>query len=93
MNNETNKPIIYELGHIYGSKISKSGKWLNLIITADHGNETLRITCPVQLEADDMQDDKPYAIAQNGGASILNVSIYEETKKPVEEPKADDLPF
>lgn len=78
-----------ELGNIYGSRISKNGKWLNLIIKATiEGKETF-ITCPVRLSDDGKH---PFACdeAFNGVMAIHNIPLYQD-KKP-EEPKKEDKP-
>ena len=82
-----------ELGHIYGARISKSGKWLNLTIAADINGEKHFITCPVRIVEDyDGSNKKP--IAQIGQcASIYDIPIYEDSKPKQDEAKADDLPF
>lgn len=97
-----------ELGNIYGSRISKNGKWLNLLIVTHVGGQEVRITCPVRI-LEDMDEDtgkKPHAIVEmgcdsngnrysTGKALIANISIYED-KKPTEEQAAaedSDLPF
>lgn len=74
-----------ELGRIYGSKISKSGKWLNLIIAANVNGEEVKITCPISLE---LREGKPSAEVGNiGKAVIYGIPVYEEKK--AEQPNAD----
>ena len=96
-----------ELGRIYGSRISKNGKWLNLIIRVGDGENLLFVTCPVKIidDYDDRDGDlKPNAMIEYGRnsqgeryvmkANIIELPVYEkkEPEKP-KEPKADDLPF
>ena len=97
-----------ELGNIYGSRISKNGKWLNLLIVSHIDGREVRITCPVKIK-DDYDDivgsEKPYAwlemLHDSEGnkyidkASINNLRVYED-KKPTEAQAAaedSDLPF
>ena len=92
-----------KLGRLYGTRISKTGKYLNLIIKT---NEEF-ITCPIRIidEYDDRDGDlKPNAMIEYGRnsqgerfvlkANIIELPVYEkkEPEKP-HEPKADDLPF
>ena len=83
-----------EIGNIYGSRISKNGKWLNLLIVSHIGGKEVRITCPVRLPAN-ADEHKPVAVFENGHASISNIPVYED-RKPSEEQAAgedSDLPF
>lgn len=96
-----------ELGNIYGSRISKNGNWLNLLIVTHINGEDVRITCPVRLLADeDAKQKKPYAVLEyersidnerflTGKAIIANLPVYDD-KKPTEAQAAaddNDLPF
>lgn len=96
-----------ELGNIYGSRVSKNGKWLNLLIVSNIGGREVRITCPVRLavEYDDVNGKKPYArlekactaegVEYNEKAVIANLPVYED-RKPTEAQAAaedSDLPF
>lgn len=97
-----------ELGNIYGSRISKNGNWLNLLIVTHVGGQEVRITCPVRISKDEDEDKgkKPYAIIEMacdaagnhypvGKAMIANLPLYED-KKPTEAQAAaedSDLPF
>ena len=92
-----------ELGHIYGSRVSRNGKWLNLIIAAEINGEKHLITCPVKIE-DDYDDiagaEKPYAclewVCDSKGnrsidkARVCNLRVYEDSKPKQEEAKADE---
>ena len=86
-----------ELGNIYGSRISKNGKWLNLLIVTHVGGQEVRITCPVR-----MNDDYKHAYAfteldAEGAtrASICHIPVYEDWKPTEEQAAAEDsdLPF
>ena len=94
-----------ELGNIYGSRISKNGKWLNLLIVTHVGGQEVRITCPVRMEENKV-DNKPFAKFHLGDnplngevdkskAMLLYIPVYED-KKPTEAQAAaedSDLPF
>lgn len=96
-----------ELGNIYGSRVSKNGKWLNLLIVTHTDGKEVRITCPIRLvEDEDEKTDKPRAWLEKGidaegrehsegRAVISNIRVYED-KKPSEAQAAaedSDLPF
>lgn len=96
-----------ELGYIYGSRISKNGKWLNLLIVTHVGGQEVRITCPVRLEENKVEG-KPFAQFHltNGSpfkspekdmtkAMLLYIPVYED-RKPTEEQAAREdaeIPF
>ena len=85
-----------ELGNIYGSRVSKNGKWLNLLIVTHVGEQEVRITCPVRMESN-KAENKPFAAMEscNSRAKIYNLPVYED-KKPTEAQAAaedSDLPF
>ena len=96
-----------ELGNIYGSRVSKNGKWLNLLIVTHINGEETRITCPVRIatEYDDVGGKKPYARLEIGctaegehtadKAVIANLPVYEDRKPTEAQAKAEDsdLPF
>ena len=89
-----------ELGNIYGSRISKNGKWLNLIIKATiEGKETF-ITCPVKICDIEEANGKPHAVLEYAKtyegeryverANIWEIKVYQD-KKP-DEPKNEEKP-
>ncbi len=84
-----------ELGNIYGSRISKNGKWLNLLIVTHVGGQEVRITCPVRITE---TSEKPHAEIGTGTqrcATIYGVKVYEDNKPTEEQAAAEDsdLPF
>ncbi len=83
-----------ELGNVYGSRVSKNGKWLNLLIVTHTDGKEVRITCPIRL-ANNAEPSKPVATIDGKKASISNIALYED-KKPSEAQAAaedSDLPF
>lgn len=95
------------LGNIYGSRVSKNGKWLNLLIVTHVDGREIRITCPVRIatDYDDVGGKKPYARLEKAcnadgaeyieKAAIENLPVYED-RKPTEAQAAaedSDLPF
>ena len=97
-----------ELGNIYGSRISKNGNWLNLLIVTHVGGQEVRITCPVRIlkEIDEDTGKKPHAVIEMacdvngnkypvGKALIAGLPIYEDKKPTEAQAKAEDsdLPF
>lgn len=77
-----------EIGHIYGSRMSKSRKYLNLIIATTIEGKEIKITCPVTLEV-----DKKHAYAsmidESGKTARLSVPLFTESK-PQQEAKATE---
>lgn len=98
MNEQTKKN---ELGNIYGSRLSKNKKWLNLLIVTHIDGKEVKITCPVRI---DETQDKPFALVkefedadnvQVKRAAVLNIKLYEDRKPTEEQATAEnvDLPF
>ena len=79
-----------ELGNIYGSRVSKNGNWLNLLIITTHNGEKIKITCPVRLAFD---ENKPHAIVDGNHAIIENIPVYEDVSSSKREDTSDELPF
>lgn len=81
------------VGNIYGTRISKNGKWLNLIVKV----KDRKITIPVRI--DDDTQDKPFAIVKTINdeglkrATICGLKVYEDQKPKQEDVISDDLPF
>ena len=85
------------VGNIYGSRISKNEKWLNLIVAAKINGQDIKITCPVKI---DETQDKPFAIIKDieevgKRAVICGVKVYEGRKEPSKQEDVinDALPF
>lgn len=87
-----------ELGNIYGSRISKNGKWLNLLIVTHVNGQEVRITCPVRMD-ENKEDGKPHAEidadTDTQRASICDIKVYEDKKPTEAQAKVEDsdLPF
>ena len=87
-----------ELGNIYGSRVSKNGNWLNLLIVTHVNGQETRITCPVRIvtDYDEAVGKKPYArLEKDCTAVIANLPVYEDRKPSEAQAKAEDsnLPF
>lgn len=80
------KDIKYVMGNVYGSYISKNGKWLNVTITTTINGEIYRITAPVHIG--EGESGKPFAIVEQYAATIKDLRVYAKPQKQV-----DDLPF
>lgn len=96
-----------ELGHLYGSRISKNGKWLNLSIVTTINGQTIYITCPIRMVAN-REYGKPFAQfhyksdteikptmeVDKTKAMLLYIPVYED-RKPTEAQATEnsDLPF
>lgn len=96
------------LGNIYGSRVSKNGKWLNLLIVTHVDGKEIRITCPIRHGSENMVKGKPLAItgiAENSDracgvdtalrADILYIPVYDDVKPSKAQAEAEDcdLPF
>lgn len=86
-----------ELGNIYGSRVSKNGNWLNLLIVTHVNGQETRITCPVRLH-DDCKHAFAFTELDAEGttrASICHIPVYEDRKPTEAQAKAEDsdLPF
>lgn len=79
-----------ELGNIYGSRVSKNGNWLNLLIITTHNGEKIKITCPVRIAYD---ENKPHANVDGNHAIIENIPVYEDASPSKREDTGDELPF
>ena len=79
-----------ELGNIYGSRVSKNGNWLNLLIITTHNGEKIKITCPVRIAYD---ESKPHANVDGKHAIIENIPVYEDVSTSKREDTSDELPF
>lgn len=88
MENTENKPVQNMVGHLYGSRISKNGKWLNVTIVATINGKDEKICVPVRMPCN-AKNDKPAAIIDGDRATIVNLPVYDGTKKAEE----DGLPF
>ena len=96
-----------ELGHIYGSRISKNGNWLNLLIVSNINGQEVRLTCPVRIaeDEDDFPTDKPRAVIEKAcnadgfhysdKARLVNIPVYADNKPSEAQAAAEDdgLPF
>lgn len=82
----------YYVGHIYGARISKSGKWLNLTITSDVNGGKFFITCPVRMPCN-ADATKPVAAVDETRATISGIPVYEDAKQDDEAKADDDIPF
>lgn len=84
-----------KLGSIYGSRISKNGKWLNLTIVTEINGEKHFIVCPVRMEEDFKH---PFAFTELDSegathAKICYIPVYEDSKPKQEDPAGEDIPF
>lgn len=91
MEGEQKKNVV---GNIYGSRISNTGRWLNLIVATKIDGKEVRITCPVKIVE---VSEKPHAIMGLTGktATIYAIPVYDDVK-PKEEPvkiEYGEMPF
>ena len=83
--------IKYVMGNIYGSRVSKNGKWLNVIITTTINGQIYRVSAPVRLGAG--ESGKLYAERTKTPytAVIRDLRVFEKAEQ--QQPPTDDLPF
>lgn len=93
-----------KIGRIYGSRISRNGKWLNLIIAID--KEKFNVPISLEIPYEDSKSHKPYASIEKGSKSdgtkvlynkavIYGIPIYmDETKEETPKPSfSEEFPF
>ena len=83
-----------ELGHIYGCRLSKSQKYLNLTIAVRIDNEDFFICVPVPFRGLE-RPGQPYAevtSAKIDSASIVELKIFKD-RTPAEKAKDEEIPF
>ena len=99
------KGLMENLGRLYGSRISKKGNHLNLIILIEENGERRFINVPVQIDGKPpIKLGKPIATIENEHwdeytdervpkqATISNIPIFlEEAKKEEAKPQYDDI--
>lgn len=93
-----------ELGKIYGSRISKSGKYLNLLIVSTINGKDCLITVPVAMYEQNNDGGKPSAkyhlkalgVYDESKAMITYIPVYKDKAKAEEQTldiNNDELPF
>lgn len=83
-----------ELGHIYSCRISKSGKYLNLIVSVEIGEENAYVCVPVPFDGYE-REGHPYAEKMDlkeGYAKIQNLKVF-NYEKPADKAKDEEIPF
>ena len=92
------------IGRIYGSRISRNGKWLNLIIAID--KEKFNVPISLEIHDEEGKSHKPYASVEKGSKSdgakvqynkavIYAIPIYmDDTKEETPKPSfSEEFPF
>ena len=83
----------YNTGNIYGSFVSRSGKWLNLMVATAINGVKYFVCVPVKL-GDLGEGRKPCAtLCGDMLAKITNLPVYEMNAPKQEETAEDDIPF
>lgn len=76
-------------GHFYGSRVSKSGQYLNVYVVAEVNGQAIRVCVPTSFQK---REGKPYAFAKSTQAShkgaVADIPLFIDKKK--EEPKAEE---
>lgn len=77
-------------GHFYGSRVSKSGQYLNVYVVAEVNGQAIRVCIPTAFQK---KEGKPYAVADSiriyRKGCVMDLPLFTETKK---EAKAEAKP-
>lgn len=81
------------LGHVYGSRMAKSGNYLNLIVVIDEGGERRFVQVPIGTKPTDRK--APVAKVENGYVNIEGVKLFGITTEERHgfAKESDPLPF
>ena len=78
-------------GHFYGSRMSKSGQYLNVYVVAEVNGQAIRVCVPTSFQK---KEGKPYAVSGVVGNSrkgaVANLPLFAETKKEDPKEKCED---
>ena len=81
-------------GHFYGSRVSKSGQYLNVYVVAEVNGKPIRVCIPTAFKK---KDGKPYAVSDSiriyRKGCVMDLPLFTETKKedPKEKGEGDPL--
>lgn len=97
MDNQQKQPtskFIDCTGHFYGSRISKSGQYLNVYVVAEVNGQAIRVCIPTAFTDYPAGQTKPFAVHQvvigKHKGAVTNIPLFIDKKK--EEPKAEAKP-
>ena len=102
MDSQTKQPtskFIDCTGHFYGSRVSKSGQYLNVYVVAEVNGQAIRVCVPTILKESPSETTKPYAVAQvlrlSRKGSVTNIPLFTEKKeaKPEAKPEEKQAPI
>ena len=109
MDSQTKQPtskFVDVTGHFYGSRVSKSGQYLNVYVVAEVNGQAIRVCVPTLLQESPSAATKPYAVARVVRArrkgAVTNIPLFAEKKenkpeenKPEEKqaPLDETIPF
>lgn len=69
-------------GHFYGSRVSKSGQYLNVYVVAEVNGQAIRVCVPTAFQK---KEGKPYAVSGVVGIShkgaVTNIPLFTDAKK------------
>lgn len=89
MENQNKQPtskFIDCTGHFYGSRVSKSGQYLNVYVVAEVNGKAIRVCVPTAFQK---KEGKPYAVVQSAKmplkGAVAGIPLFTETKR--EDPK------
>lgn len=102
MDNQKQQPtskFIDCTGHFYGSRVSKSGQYLNVYVVAEVNGQAIRVCVPTLLQESPSATTKPYAVAQvvrvSRKGAVTNIPLFTEKKeaKPEAKPEEKQAPL
>lgn len=80
-------------GHFYGSRVSKSGQYLNVYVVAEVNGKSIRVCIPTAFQK---KEGKPYALVQSTKmprkGAVMDIPLFTETKKE-DKPEAKQAPL
>lgn len=96
MENQTKQPtskFIDVTGHFYGSRVSKSGQYLNVYVVAEVNGQAIRVCIPTSFQK---KEGKPYAFAKTSQmthkGAVADIPLFIDKKKE-EKPEEKQAPL
>lgn len=94
MDSQTKQPtskFIDCTGHFYGSRVSKSGQYLNVYVVAEINGKAIRVCVPTSLQK---KEGKPYALVQSTKmtykGAVANIPLFVDKKKEEQKEKPEE---
>lgn len=95
MDDKTKQPaskFIDCTGHLYGSRVSKSGQYLNVYVVAEIDGKAIRVCVPTSFQK---KEGKPYALIQSTKmprkGAVADIPLFTEKKKEEKKEEPEDI--